>query len=273
MELSVIIPVHESVRCLPLVVNPLMDVLKHQFSSFEIICVDDGSLDDSWRGIQELHKRFPQVKGVRLSKNFGQWPATLCGLEIAVGAILLVLDDDGQCNLDDALKLISLVESRNHDIAFGIRRSIRNRILDRTFRLMLPKRHNSSFFAVRKEVIQPLGAQSSIRTSVDTHVMWTIARDRIGHCEVVAQPRFHGETSYPRFGRIKLLLQNIPNYLTWFHYALFIASLGVILAIWDLALTPVYFFVLFISFAYLLEIFRELKGKPPYWIIEKWPNP
>lgn len=62
----------------------------------EIIVIDDGSVDDSWYQLKRLTKRYPMVKAVRLSRNFGKEYALAAGLELAQGQAVIVMDGDLQ---------------------------------------------------------------------------------------------------------------------------------------------------------------------------------
>ena len=80
---------------------------------FEFIYVDDYSQDDSWNSLKEIKNSDStrQVKLVRLSKNFGQHAATLCGFENASGEFILTMDDDLEVLPSEFEKLI--VEQKN----------------------------------------------------------------------------------------------------------------------------------------------------------------
>ncbi len=95
--LSVVSPVYRAQE----VLKELVEQVKEQLSSitphFEIILVDDGSPDSSWEQIQAQARADPRVKGVQLSRNFGQHPAISAGLSIATGEWVIVMD----CDLQD----------------------------------------------------------------------------------------------------------------------------------------------------------------------------
>jgi len=71
-------------------------------AEFEVVIVDDGSTDSSWEIIRELSLESPQIRGIRLSRNFGQHPAILAGLDEVQGDLVVLMDSD----LDDDPKLI-----------------------------------------------------------------------------------------------------------------------------------------------------------------------
>lgn len=93
-EVSVIIPAHNEAETLPTVVPAVAQALHG--TAHEIVIVDDGSSDDTWRCIIGLAATWPQVRGVRLTRNFGHQAALLAGLQSARGEAMLMMDADGQ---------------------------------------------------------------------------------------------------------------------------------------------------------------------------------
>ena len=97
-EVSIVIPVYRSRDCLAPLVEGLTAVLSGTVASgsYEIILVNDGSPDDSWAEIARLAAAYLPVKGVSLSRNFGQHNATMAGLRETMGRYVVVMDDDLQ---------------------------------------------------------------------------------------------------------------------------------------------------------------------------------
>ena len=109
---SVVIPVYKSSRCLPELANRLEKVFEELNTSYEIIMVDDCSPDESWEVIAEIARTRPHFKGVQLRKNTGQTRATMTGIKIAGGEIVITIDDDLQ---HDPQLIPSLLEELNKD--------------------------------------------------------------------------------------------------------------------------------------------------------------
>ncbi|MFO7971147.1 MAG: glycosyltransferase family 2 protein [Desulfobacterales bacterium] len=95
-ELSIIIPAYNEEGNLAKLYEELIKVLSSLNLSWEIIFSDDGSKDNTWRTIHDLHSRDPHVRGIRLSRNFGHQYALLAGLMHASGDAVISMDADLQ---------------------------------------------------------------------------------------------------------------------------------------------------------------------------------
>ena len=96
IEISVVVPVYNASLNLKKLVEDLFNVLKTNYNSYELILVNDKSLDDSWNIIVDLCKSYTWIKGIELRKNVGQHNAILAGLKYAEGEAIITMDDDGQ---------------------------------------------------------------------------------------------------------------------------------------------------------------------------------
>jgi dolichol-phosphate mannosyltransferase len=96
--ISVVVPVYCCTACLEPLCSRLERSLALLTNRYEIILVDDRSPDDAWAAIVALQARFPAVKGIRLSRNFGQQIAISAGLAVTQGDYAVVMD----CDLQDS---------------------------------------------------------------------------------------------------------------------------------------------------------------------------
>ncbi|MDW7761174.1 MAG: glycosyltransferase family 2 protein [Acidobacteriota bacterium] len=123
-NLSVVVPVFGAEACLPSLHKRLKVVLEPLSKDFEIILVEDGGPDASWTAIEEICRKDPKVKGVKLSRNFGQHAAITAGLERAAGDRIVIMD----CDLQDRPEAIPLLYAKaleGFDVVQA-RRTIRN---------------------------------------------------------------------------------------------------------------------------------------------------
>ena len=103
---SVVIPVFNSEKTLVELTERIKNELIKISSDYEIILVDDCSLDKSWQVLQQLHAEDSRIKIIHLQKNFGQHNATLCGLNYAKGDYIITMDDDLQHPPEEIHKLV-----------------------------------------------------------------------------------------------------------------------------------------------------------------------
>lgn len=107
---SVIVPVYNSRQSLFELYWRVCQVMQQLAADFELILVDDFSLDDSYQQIKKLARFDQRVKGIRLAQNFGQQNAIFCGLQQARGDYLVTLDDDLQHSPEDIIKLYAKIK-------------------------------------------------------------------------------------------------------------------------------------------------------------------
>jgi len=107
MTLSVVSPVYNSSNTIFTLVDEITKSTQQFTDSFEIILVDDGSTDNSWKITEELCLNNPTLKGIKLQQNYGQHQAICAGLERAVGQWIIVMDCDLQ---DNPAEIINLFE-------------------------------------------------------------------------------------------------------------------------------------------------------------------
>ncbi|UGS21110.1 glycosyltransferase family 2 protein [Flavobacterium cyclinae] len=120
MKLSVVSPVYRAELVLEELVERISNSIPSAFNSFEIILVDDFSPDKSWQKIEEISKRNNNVRGFKLSRNFGQHYAITAGLNQVKGDYIVVLDCDLQDQPEEINKLF--VESqKGYDIVLARR--------------------------------------------------------------------------------------------------------------------------------------------------------
>lgn len=96
--LSIISPVYKAEKIVDELVQRIRNEASKINADYEVILVEDCGPDESWRKIEENCNRFPELVGIKLSRNFGQHFAITCGLEHAQGEIAIVMDCDLQDN-------------------------------------------------------------------------------------------------------------------------------------------------------------------------------
>ena len=118
---SVVIPVFNSSLSLEELYSGLHSVFTDMGVIYEVILVDDDSDDNSWEVCSKLKEADPQhITAVRLSRNFGQHNATLCGMGFAKGEFVITMDDDLQMPPEEIPKLIARQKESGADLVYGI---------------------------------------------------------------------------------------------------------------------------------------------------------
>src|SRR4030095_3383581 len=94
--ISVVIPLYNEGSHLRELLADLKTALQDIGCRFEVVLIDDGSVDDTWDRIKEQARAFPSLRALRLTRNFGKELALCAGLERARGEAIIVMDGDGQ---------------------------------------------------------------------------------------------------------------------------------------------------------------------------------
>ena len=87
--------------------------------SYEIIFINDGSTDDSWKVINDLKSKDDCVKAIRFRRNYGKSPALFCGFEKAKGDVVITMDADLQDSPDEIPELFRMIKEDGYDLVSG----------------------------------------------------------------------------------------------------------------------------------------------------------
>ena len=209
--ISFIIPCYCSQDTLETVVCEITDTMS-QLSAYqyEVILVNDCSPDQTFAVITSLAKRYCNITGIDLAKNFGQHAALMAGFRQARGEIIICLDDDGQTPADEAGKLLEKIE-QGYDVVYASYKNKRHsgfrnwgsRINSRMTEIMLDKPRDlsiTSYFAMRRYVMDELLRYEQCYP----YVMGLVLRSTRNNCNVPVQHRAR-ETGRSGYTVAKLL--------------------------------------------------------------------
>ncbi len=87
--------------------------------SYEVILIDDGSTDDSWKVIQQLRAANPNIKGIRFQRNYGKSAALNEGFKAATGNVVITMDADLQDSPDEIPELYDLIVKEGYHLVSG----------------------------------------------------------------------------------------------------------------------------------------------------------
>lgn len=119
MDISVIIPLYNEVESLPELHQWITKVMVENQLSYEIILIDDGSNDGSWRWIEKSSLADQHLKGVRFRRNYGKSAALHTGFEEAKGDVVITMDADLQDSPDEIPGLYAMVKEQGFDLVSG----------------------------------------------------------------------------------------------------------------------------------------------------------
>ena len=237
IDVSVVIPVYNSDNSLFELTTRLMKTLITTNNSFEIILVDDGSQDTSWQSIVEISGKQRNVKGIRLSRNFGQHAAIRCGLESAKGRYIVVMD----CDLQDVPEYVAellreikkgfdyVIAHRNIQFSSFPRRAM-SMLFYSVYRLLTHSSYSHEFgnFGVySRKVVDAILKFKEKNQSFGLLVSWTGFHK--GVINVQRPERKYGQSSYS-FGKLlTFALNTLISYSNRLLYA--ILTLGIIFAL------------------------------------------
>ena len=185
-SLSVVVPTYRSPGTLSQLVDEVLAHLSPRFSSVEFVFVDDGSPDDTWSSIVALSEKYNCVRGIRLSRNYGQHNALLAGIRSSTSDLILTMDDDLQ-NPPDQIELLIAALTPDVDLAYGYPVSeaqsrFRNFASRATKRLMraglgdaVNPRH-SAFRLFRRRLVEAADRVHDPFVSIDVLLSWATVR-------------------------------------------------------------------------------------------------
>lgn len=94
MNISIIVPLYNEEESLPELTAWIKKVMDENQLSYEIIMVDDGSTDHSWKYIEDLSLPEPCIHGIKFRRNYGKSAALHCGFQVAQGDVVITMDAD-----------------------------------------------------------------------------------------------------------------------------------------------------------------------------------
>ena len=119
MDISVIVPLYNEEGSLPKLFEWIDKVMTENKFSYEVIFINDGSTDGSWKVIEDLKAQSPNVSGIKFRHNYGKSPALYCGFRAAKGDVVITMDADLQDSPDEIPELYSMIMNDDYDLVSG----------------------------------------------------------------------------------------------------------------------------------------------------------
>jgi glycosyltransferase involved in cell wall biosynthesis len=220
MSLSVVVPVYNSEGTLGDLVNRLGPVLETTGEAFELILVNDGSLDRSWEMALQLAGQHNWIVAINLMRNYGQHNALLCGIRAARCETIVTMDDDLQNPPEEIPRLLTKLEE-GYDVIYGTplrqQHGLWRGLASTATKLVLQEgigartaRHVSAFRAFRTRVREAFAGYRGAFVSIDSLLTWgTTSFAAVG---VRHEPRSVGASNYT----FRKLLAHSMNMMTGF---------------------------------------------------------
>ncbi|WP_107839183.1 glycosyltransferase family 2 protein [Metasolibacillus meyeri] len=181
MEISVIVPVYKSSVHLKKLYIELINSLEFLKEQFEIIFVEDCGGDNSWEVLQEITSQDSRVAAVKLSKNFGQHAATICGIAQAKGQWIVTIDDDLEQNPEDIVRLYEEA-LKGYDLVYGVFeershsmwRNFTSHCARKLFTMAIPSLNYeyTSFRIIKSSIAKELQQFDSPYPFIDGYLSW-----------------------------------------------------------------------------------------------------
>src|SRR6266700_4266493 len=136
MDVSIVIPLRDEEESLPELCAWIERVVHAHGFSYEIIMVDDGSTDDSWKVIELLRTENKYIKGIKFQRNYGKSAALNEGFKVAQGDVVITMDADMQDSPDEIPELRRMIIEDKYDMVSGWKK----RRYDNTFTKNIPSK-------------------------------------------------------------------------------------------------------------------------------------
>jgi len=219
-SISIVVPVYRAERSLNELYQRLVAVAEGEDLDFEILFVEDCGGDGSWDLIQELANSDARVRGLRMSRNFGQHSVLLCGIRAAENDVVVTLDDDLQNPPEDIPKLLAKL-NEGYDVVYGtpeggqhgFYRNIASRITKLALQNAMGVENAGKTSAFRVFRTELRNAFSDYRNpSVNMDVLLSWGTTRFSAVTVRHEPRQEGSSGYTLYK----LIAHAANMMTGF---------------------------------------------------------
>jgi len=219
-SVSVVVPVYNSEKSIPELYSRLHGTLGRICDKYEIVMVDDGSMDNSLMVMHSLNADENILRIIGLDGNFGQQNAIMCGLRHSAGDYIITIDDDLQHPPEEIPKLLQELD-KGFDVVYGIpsntkQRGIRNLgscATDLFFTLVCFKPKDikvGSFRALRRHIVEKIIKEDNAFVYI-TAITLKHTR-RIANVEVEHAGRRYGRSNYSFCKLIGLFFKLFVNY-------------------------------------------------------------
>lgn len=205
-KLSIVIPTYNEEESIPELAEWIFRIVHEEQYLAEVIFVDDGSDDDTWRVICEIAAVNPTVKGIRFNTNCGKSAALQAGFNYASGDVIITMDSDLQDSPDEIPGLVRMINEEGFDLVSGwkkkrhdpISKTLPSKFFNRVTRMVSGiELHdfNCGLKAYRKEVVKHVEVYGEMHRYIPLLAKWSGYKN-IGEKIVEHRPRKYGKTKF-----------------------------------------------------------------------------
>ncbi len=211
LDISVVIPLFNEDESLPELVAWIERVMtQHQFT-YEIVMVDDGSKDNSWKIIEELQIKNPNVRGIKFRRNYGKSAALYVGFDAVRGDVVITMDADLQDSPEEIPGLRKLIVEDGYDVVSGwkkkrhdpISKTIPTKLFNWATRKMSGiylHDFNCGLKAYKKDVVKSIEVYGEMHRYIPV-IAKAAGFNKIGEKVVQHQARKYGHTKFGGWNR------------------------------------------------------------------------
>ena len=206
MDVSIVVPLYNEDESLPELCAWIERVVLANQLSYEVILIDDGSIDESWNVIEKLSAGNPHIKGIKFQRNYGKSAALNEGFKAAQGEVVITMDADMQDSPDEIPGLRNMIIDENYDLVSGWKKKrydpitktiptkFFNGVTRRTSGIQLHD-FNCGLKAYKKKVIKSIEVYGEMHRYIPVIAKWAGFR-RIGEKVVEHRARKYGTTKF-----------------------------------------------------------------------------
>ncbi|MFV0290857.1 MAG: glycosyltransferase family 2 protein [Mangrovibacterium sp.] len=207
LDISIIVPLLNEAESIPELSAWIQRVLVAHGLSYELLFIDDGSTDESWRVIEQLREQNSAVKGIKFRRNYGKSAALHTGFQEVVGKVVITMDADLQDSPDELPELYRMIEEDGYDLVSGWKR----KRYDPVFSKNIPSKifnwfackasgiklhdFNCGLKAYRLQVVRSIEVYGDMHRYIPVIAKWAGFK-KIGEKVVIHQERKYGTTKF-----------------------------------------------------------------------------
>jgi glycosyltransferase involved in cell wall biosynthesis len=214
-DISVVIPLYNEEESISELISWIDKVMQINSFRYEVVMVDDGSSDNSWKIVRQLAANNQSIKGIRFQRNYGKSAALYQGFAAAKGNVVITMDADLQDSPDEIPELYRMITQDGFDLVSGwkkkrydpINKTLPSKLYNGTVRTITGiKLHdfNCGLKAYRRKVVKSIEVYGEMHRYIPV-IAKKAGFKKIGEKEVHHYKRKYGTSKYG-FGRIKGLL-------------------------------------------------------------------